>query len=310
MINLKKDISIRYVVAFSGGADSALLAYLMKKEGYNFRLVHVVHPDSKASKDGESIRQFCERWATMYEIPITIIRISTDPSIIKNKGGEAAEREARYKALSENLLPNEALVTAHHLDDSIETFLFRLARGTSVKGLRGIQENSGKIPLFRPLLEMTKSQIMHAVEASAILYGYDSTNESTELSRGFIRNRIVPLFVEHFGNSKFYASMKRTMELMNDCSELLEDLYHIDIQACKIDETGIDRVLFGNLSIKRQRNLIHHLILKMTNIHLSKNGVDEICKKASSKKSNEEFTVSGIQFIIHKNVMRVTLPKK
>ena len=304
-LGLPKDVSIRYVLAFSGGADSALLAYLLKEQGYNFRLVHVVHPDSKASKDGENIRIFCEHWAKTYEVPIKCLRISLDQAQVKNKGTEAAEREARYEVLEKDLLPNEALLTAHHLDDSIETFLFRVARGTSAKGLRGILENPGKTPLFRPLLSISKSEIQQLVESAAILYGHDSTNDNTELSRGFIRNKIVPLFVEHFGQKKFYSSMKRTMENMAECSELLEDLYHIDIQSCFSSEAGIDRVKLSKLSEARQRNLLHYFVSQNFGVHLSKDAIDEIRKRIHSKKSQDSFTISKIKFTIHRNMLVV-----
>jgi len=302
-LNLPKDVSIRYVLAFSGGADSALLAYLLKEQGYNFRLVHVVHPDSKASKDGENIRIFCEHWAKTYEVPIKCLRISLDQAQVKDKGTEAAEREARYEALEKDLLPNEALLTAHHLDDSVETFLFRVARGTSAKGMRGILENPGKTPLFRPLLSISKSEIQQLVKSAAILYGHDSTNDNTKLSRGFIRNKIIPLFVEHFGKKKFYSSMKRTMENMAECSELLEDLYHIDIQSCGSGETGIDRVKLLNLSEPRQRNLLHTFIALKFGVHMSKDAIDEIRKRLHSKKINDSFTIGKIRFIIHRNTL-------
>ena len=301
-LDLPKDVSIRYVLAFSGGADSALLAFLLKEQGYNFRLVHVVHPDSKASKDGESIREFCENWAKTYEVPIKCLRISLEQAQVKDLGVEAAERLARYEALEKDLMLNEALLTAHHLDDSIETFLFRVARGTSAKGLRGILENPGKVPLFRPLLSIPKSEIQQLVESAAILYGHDSTNDNTELSRGFIRNKIVPLFVEHFGEKKFHASMKRTMENMAECSELIEDLYHIDIQSCRVGETGIDRVKFCKLSEVRQRNLLYHFASSLGS-SLSKAGIEEVRKRLHSPKVNDVFTIGGIEFTIQRSLL-------
>lgn len=299
-LNLPKDTTFRYVLAFSGGADSALLAYLLKQQGYNFRLAHVVHPDSKASKDGETIRIFCEHWAKTYEVPITCLRISLDQNLVKDKGTEAAERQARYEALENELHSGEALLTAHHLDDSVETFLFRVARGTSVKGLRGILENPGKTPLFRPLLSISKSEIQQLVQSAAILYGHDSTNDNTELSRGFIRNKIVPLFVEHFSANKFYASMKRNMENMSECSELLEDLFNMDTQICGKNETGVLRKAFLSLSETRQRNFLHHLIYHSTGQILSKNQIEEIRKRLNTDRNVLEFSVNRVTVLLQK----------
>lgn len=304
-LNLPKDTAFRYVLAFSGGADSALLAYLLKQQGYNFRLAHVVHPDSKASKDGENIRAFCEHWAKTYEVPITCLRISLDQNLVKDKGTEASERQARYKALENELRADEALLTAHHLDDSVETFLFRVARGTSVKGLRGILENPGKTPLFRPLLSISKSEIQQLVESAAILYGHDSTNDSTELSRGFIRNKIVPLFVEHFSADKFYASMKRNMENMSECSALLEDLFNMDTQTCGTNETGVNRELFLKMSERRQRNFLYHLISNGTGIFLSKKQLEELRKRLHTNRKHLEFSIAHVTMLLQKEYFYV-----
>lgn len=299
MIKLDLDKEKQYVVAFSGGADSALLAYLLKQQCFKFRLVHIVHPDSKASKDGKAIADFCCEWAKKYEVTIKVISITTNSASVKKSGTESAERDARYKALFGELKSDEILLTGHHLDDSIETFFFRLARGTSVKGLSGIQKNSEISPrLMRPLLSIPKSEIQLSVESAAILYGHDSLNDSTELSRGFIRNKIIPLFVEHFSPSKFYASLRRAMENFSECSALLEDLANMDTQICGTNEAGICRVNFANLSDARQRNFIYQLVAKETRLYLSRNAIEEIRKRVKSNSKHMEFTVSGVTVII------------
>jgi tRNA(Ile)-lysidine synthase len=299
MIELDLDKEKQYVVAFSGGADSALLAYSLKQQCFKFRLVHIVHPDSKASKDGKAIADFCCEWAKKYEVAIKVISITTNSASVKKSGTESAERDARYKALFGELKSDEILLTGHHLDDSIETFFFRLARGTSVKGLSGIQKNSEISPrLMRPLLSIPKSEIQLSVESAAILYGHDSLNDSTELSRGFIRNKIIPLFVEHFSPSKFYASLRRAMENFSECSALLEDLANMDTQICGTNEAGICRVNFANLSDARQRNFIYQLVAKETRLYLSRNAIEEIRKRVKSNSKHMEFTVSGVTVII------------
>ena len=299
MIELDLDKEKQYVVAFSGGADSALLAYSLKHQCFKFRLVHIVHPDSKASKDGKAIADFCCEWAKKYEVDIKVISITTNSASVKKSGTESAERDARYKALFGELKSDEILLTGHHLDDSIETFFFRLARGTSVKGLSGIQKNSEIFPrLMRPLLSIPKSEIQLSVESAAILYGHDSLNDSTELSRGFIRNKIIPLFVEHFSPSKFYASLRRAMENFSECSALLEDLANMDTQICGTNEAGICRVNFANLSDARQRNFIYQLVAKETRLYLSRNAIEEIRKRVKSNSKHMDFTVSGVTVII------------
>ena len=299
---IKLDDDKRYVVAFSGGADSALLAYHLKQEKFKVRLIHVIHPDSKASKDGEELKIFCEEWAKIYDVPISFQRI--DP-IFNGFGVEAAERDARYFALFNAMEPDEVLLTAHHLDDSIETVLFRLFRGTSVRGLSGIKEETENSRLIRPLLKMRKKEIQQYVEARSILYRYDNTNDQTDLSRGFIRNKIVPLLMEHFHEAKFYASLKRVMENMQECSELLEDLYNEDLKTCWTDATGVTRCDFEKLSESRQRNFLHHYISSNTGKFLSKNSILEIQKRLSSNKKNQTFEVSNVTFLLNDKSFKI-----
>ena len=291
----------RYVVAFSGGADSALLAFLLKEQGYNFRLVHVVHPDSKASKDDDDIREFCENWAEVYAVPIKCIDIILNQNEVKKLGVEAAERSSRYECLYNEMSHDEILLTGHHLDDSIETLLFRLCRGSSVKGLSGISSCSENSRLIRPLINLSKEKIRQQVAAQSILYRYDSTNDSTDLSRGFIRNKVIPLLKEHFSETKVYASFKRVMQNMSECSELTQDLFDMDYHQCKLGVTGINRNIFLQLNGRRQRNLIYHFIAKRFGKFITRNAIEEIQKRCLSKKKNYQFEVSGITIALQDN---------
>ena len=309
MINLPKHIGLRYVVAFSGGADSALLAFLLKQGGYDFRLVHVMHPDSKASNGAEKIRDFCIEWAKYYGLEITVLTATVDERMVKSQGIEAAERVGRYDALYGNLLLNETLLTGHHLDDSIETFFFRLCRGSSVKGLSGISSNPKNSRLIRPLIHLSKEEILQQVEALSILYGHDSTNDSTELSRGFIRNKVIPLLKEHFTSWKFYASLERAMQNMSECSALIEDLYHIDNQSCGSGETGIDRVNLRKLSDYRQRNFLYHHFSVKFGKYLTRNAIEEVQKRINGPKRDDKFEVSGMMVTLCNETAQVRLAK-
>jgi tRNA(Ile)-lysidine synthase len=306
-LDLPKNVSIRYVVAFSGGADSALLAYLLKEQGYNFRLIHISHGESKASMDPEAIKLLCRQCAEQLHVDLQIIDIPFNDELAKSVGTEASERQERYNALFNALLRDEVLLTGHHLDDSIETFLFRLARGTSVKGLSGIAKVSENSRLIRPLINLPKKKILQLVESAAILYGHDSTNDNTEMSRSFIRNKIIPKFVEHFTESKFYASMSRVMKNMRECSELVEELANMDIQSCLIDETGINRVIFSNMSEPRQRNMLYHFISKRTGKFLTSNGIEELRKRIIGTKKYDEFNIADIIFKVTPNTVYCTI---
>lgn len=300
-MKLDLDKRRKYVVAFSGGADSALLSYLLKEQQYSFRLIHVSHSDSKASANSEAIKGLCRTFAQHYDVDLSIIEAPFDVDSSKKLGTEAAERNSRYSLLFGSMADDEVLLTGHHLDDSIETFFFRLCRGTSVKGLTGISRISENSRLIRPLISIKKSEIQQLVTAAAVLYGHDSLNDNTELSRGFIRNKIIPELVGHFSDTKFYASLQRVMGNMSECSSLIEDLYNMDIQLCGSNSTGIHRKIFSSLSEQRQRNFIYHLVSTETGIFLSRNAIEEIRKRVNISSKSVTFEVSKVTVVL--NVM-------
>jgi tRNA(Ile)-lysidine synthase len=103
-------------------------------------------------------------------------------------------REMRYAFLDDVRVKNNAkyTLTAHHLDDSIETFIFNMLRGTKLTGLSGISEKNNRI--LRPLLHLQKKDILTHCETEKIRYITDSTNTEETLQRNYIRHSVVPLF--------------------------------------------------------------------------------------------------------------------
>ncbi len=282
MLSIDLDKSKSYLVAFSGGADSALLAFLLKKGGYSFRLIHVNHGWSKASADADEIQEFCELWAKTYEVQITCESVlhELDPTYLKRYGTESAERRARYRIFERSVRPGEILLTGHHLDDSIETVLMNLCRGTSANGLTGISYDSSFswANIKRPLVKAKKSEILSQCEAEAVLYRHDRMNDTDVQTRNFMRNKVMPLLVDRFGE-QFYASLSRVMENMSECSEIIKDTYAIDFSSCKLDENRVWLGPFLKLSKARQRNFLYHFVSEKTGVFLTKNHINEVLKK-------------------------------
>jgi tRNA(Ile)-lysidine synthase len=308
---LKLDHKLHYVVAFSGGPDSALLAYLMKQEGYQVRLIHCVHPDSKASSDGEEIKNFCIIWAKHYEMELECVNLEIDDKRTKIKGIEAAERESRYTTIFSHMRQDEVLATGHHLDDSIENLFIRLLRGTSIHGLRGIGDFSylnfspaqAHVRVVRPLKKYKKSEVLNSAVAVHLLYGHEKLNDAHVLTRGFIRNIIVPALKLHFSENKFYSSLSRFIKSAGETSELLKDLYHIDYQTLISNETGITRKNLINLPDRRQRNFLHFYVDETLGVSLTEKQTNEILKRAHSwklfsKHLTERFTINCLMITI------------
>jgi tRNA(Ile)-lysidine synthetase-like protein len=295
-MKLNLDKNKKYVVAFSGGSDSVYLTHQLQTKKFDFRLIHVKHPNSKASTSANEIEAFCLSFAKERNIDITILDMSLDSEKIKDFGTEAAERESRYSAILNSLSSEEILLTGHHLDDQIENVLFRLFRGTSVNGLRGIMSSNR---IIRPLQHVKKSEITNYLTSVCIIYRYDFTNNNNEMSRNFIRNKIIPLVCEHFGESKVYSSIKRLIENMRDTSGLLEDLYQIDYQTLMVNASGIDLVSFSTLlDERRQRNFLYHYIVETTKKFPTSSVIEECRKRfanyvTSGKKRDIMFIIGG-----------------
>ena len=187
------------LVAFSGGADSSALLHLLdqqaKKYGFPVTLVHVNH--GIRGEEADRDEAFCRKVAKDYGYPILVTRADV-PSLAKEhrRGLEEEARRLRYEVLSRAMDETGAkiLVTAHHADDNLETLLFRLSRGSSLKGLGGIApaRTFGNGHLVRPLLAVSKEEILDYCRENKIDFVEDSTNAELSYSRNFIRSELVP----------------------------------------------------------------------------------------------------------------------
>lgn len=191
--------------AFSGGADSTALLHLLKKYSeellFSVSALHVHHGirGAEADRDAEFCRAFCES----HNIPFILCR--TDVPALAAKSGRSLEEEARierYRLLGEALAGHpeiSVLMTAHHADDQAETVLFRMLRGSDIRGLAGIRsERDFPLPdgrhvrLVRPLLSFTKDEILAYCGENGLSYVTDSTNTEPDCARNRIRVRIMP----------------------------------------------------------------------------------------------------------------------
>ena len=191
------------LVALSGGADSVTLfdltARLCEAEGGEFYACHVNH----GIRGDEAIRDrdFCIDLARGCKYCKEIFVLDTDVPAIAEKSGESLEsaaRRVRYeffeRVMEENKI--DILATAHNADDNLETLIFNLVRGSGAKGMRGIPPtralSSGRL-VVRPILRMTKAEILQYCKERDLSFVTDSTNFDTEYSRNLIRNEVVPL---------------------------------------------------------------------------------------------------------------------
>lgn len=173
------------VVAVSGGLDSVVLLHLLRfplrdleLELRASHLDHAMRPDSAA--DAAWVRGLCRAW----RIPLAADRL--DPPA----GSEAEARERRYAFLESSAPADAWILTAHHRDDQAETVLFRIARGTGIRGLRGIAPRRGRV--LRPLLPFGRDALERYATAHGLGFRQDPTNRDTRYARNRLRHEVLP----------------------------------------------------------------------------------------------------------------------
>lgn len=180
------------LVALSGGADSVALLRLLHAQGYMCQAAHCnFHLRGEESdKDEEFVRNLCQQ----LNVPLHIAHFDTTQYATDNKISiEMAARQLRYTwfAQVQETSGAVAIAVGHHKDDSVETLLLNLIRGTGINGLRGIQPKNGYI--VRPLLCATRQEIIDYLQHINQSYVTDSSNAEDEYTRNKIRLYLLPL---------------------------------------------------------------------------------------------------------------------
>jgi tRNA(Ile)-lysidine synthase len=176
----------KYVVAVSGGVDSMALLDMMSKLK-DVRLV-VAHFDHGIRKDSAEDRRLVQRRAKELNLPFTFAEGELGP-----KASEAVARRARYEFLREvrRAAAAQAIVTAHHQDDVLETALINLLRGTGRRGLSALDSTGD---LVRPLLNAPKEELREYAKQHNLTWREDSSNQDTRFLRNYVRLAIMPRF--------------------------------------------------------------------------------------------------------------------
>ncbi|HEY4533271.1 MAG TPA: tRNA lysidine(34) synthetase TilS [Fusobacterium sp.] len=210
----------RILVAFSGGPDSVFLVEMLLKlqEQLSFQmlLLHLHHMIRQ--EEAEQDYFFCLDYAKKKNLEI-IARRADVPSYAKKEGQslEEAGRTLRYQFFDQIKKERayHKIATAHHLDDHLETFFFRLLRGSSMEGLAGISRKQKE--KIRPLRDFEKEEILSYLERHQIAYCKDKTNEETEYSRNRIRLELLPQLKSY--NPKWKEKVASFMEELEERKE-------------------------------------------------------------------------------------------
>lgn len=219
----------KVLAAVSGGADSVCLLHVLAglRESWELELkaVHINHGlrGAEADRDEAFTSEVCSR------LSVPCSRRTIDVRELVEEQGlseEEAARNLRYQVLEEEAAGWEAqcgrpvrIAVGHHGDDNAETILHNLFRGSGLKGLGGIQPVRGRI--IRPLLTVTREEILNYLAEEGISYCVDSTNQSEEYTRNRLRRRIMPLIRSEI-NERAAEHILQAAERMHQADEYLE----------------------------------------------------------------------------------------
>lgn len=249
----------RSVLALSGGIDSVVLCELLQEAHVDFSVAHCNF--QLRGRDSDDDQEFVKELAESHNLEVHTKKFDTE-DYAKEHGlsVQIAARELRYQWFDEllGLTQSEFLITAHHADDNLETFLINLSRGSGLKGLTGIPERNERIR--RPLLVFPKEEIQAFAIEKELIWREDRSNVQNKYLRNRIRNELVPLMKETlpgiltgFGRTLNY--LKESQVILNDrleaaWEEITESKGHITA----IDIAGIQSLshpkayLYGFLS--------------------------------------------------------------
>ena len=210
-----------YIVALSGGADSVALLLLLDEMGYK---VHAAHCNFHLrGTESDRDEAFCESLCLQKNIPFHRIHFDTLMyAETHHVSVEMAARELRYGYFEQlrKDIGATGICVAHHRDDSIETVLMNLIRGTGLRGLTGIQPRNGAV--LRPLLGVSRQEIEHFLQERGQDYVTDSTNLVADILRNKLRLQVIPLLQTL--NSAAVDNIQRTTENLSEAQLVLDAL--------------------------------------------------------------------------------------
>lgn len=193
--NIPLSKSDKILIGLSGGADSVALLLIMNSLGYYCEAAHCNFNlrGDESDADEMFVVSLCER----LNVKLHKVSFDTVGYAERNKQSiEMAARELRYQWFEEIRSSNnlDYVAVAHHKDDSVETVLLNLVRGTGIAGLAGIKPVNGRI--IRPLLCMTRDEVLKYLDCEGQDYVTDSTNNEDEYARNKIRLSIIPMLLQ------------------------------------------------------------------------------------------------------------------
>lgn len=210
----------KLLIAISGGIDSVVLTHLLSELSFDISLAHCNFKLREKESDLDEV--FVIELGKKFNIKTFTTQFETNKFAQQKKlSTQIAARELRYSWFKEVVKKHkfDYVLTAHHADDNLETFLINLSRGTGLDGLTGIPEKNGTI--IRPLLPFSRTEILNFAKENNIAWREDQSNSSSKYIRNKIRHQVVPVLKEI--NPSLLESFAKTSNYLKESQEIIED---------------------------------------------------------------------------------------
>ena len=238
----------KIILACSGGLDSVVLAHLLKQLNFNFCIAHCNFNLRGDESDGDA--EFVAALATQLKVPFYQEAFNTKAfAKDHNISTQMAARELRYEWFEQlrKQIKFDLIATAHHADDVLETVLINLSRGTGIRGLTGIPEETET--LIRPLLPFSRDEVLRFAKKAEFFWREDSSNAATDYLRNELRHRVIPPYKK--ASKNVLKGVRNTITHLQATEQLVED-YMVLLYNLLVTETAdgyeIDIIKLGDLS--------------------------------------------------------------
>ncbi len=269
----------KLLIAISGGVDSVVLFHLLHKLNYDVSLAHCNF--KLRGKESDLDEEFIKNLNQISANQIFTISFDTEKYAIENKlSTQIAARELRYnwfqKLITEHKF--DYVLTAHHADDNLETFLIHLTRGSGLDGFTGIPKVNGNI--VRPLLAFSRKEILNYAKDNDIEWREDASNASNKYIRNKIRHQVLPVLKEI--NPSILDSFATTIENLQESKQIIED--RIENIASEVLEKEANFIKIDIEKIKELSNSKAYLYQLLKSYHFTEwNDVYDLLNAQSGK---------------------------
>jgi tRNA(Ile)-lysidine synthetase-like protein len=252
-------------VAVSGGADSMALMHLVSQMNNVATYIH--HVKHNVSNNTNSWADFVKESASNMGFDVETQYVEHSLTFNSMSNFEAEARKKRYEAIFSSMNEGDILLTGHHSDDQVENVLINVFKGRGINGITSLQEksfHSSKKIILRPLINISKNDIISHLDSKGVAFIYDESNASIDYDRNFIRNKIIPYLIKNrFKPLK--QSILAVHKALTNSKVVMEELINDKIN--DISDDGEVNVAKFNQFTKETRTEILISILRKNNCY-------------------------------------------